>query len=63
MKIAAARGLAAIVSPGEVSEEYVIPSVFDKRVAEAVAAAVARAAVETGVARRRTSGRAGGGRR
>jgi len=52
MKIAAARAIASIVSAGELSEEYVIPSVFDKRVAEAVAGAVARAAVQTGQARR-----------
>jgi malate dehydrogenase (oxaloacetate-decarboxylating) len=55
MKIAAARGLAAIISPGDLSEEYIIPSVFDKRVAEAVASAVGQAAVDTGVARRRAA--------
>ena len=52
MKIAAARAIASIVSASELSEEYIIPSVFDKRVAEAVAGAVARAAVQTGQARR-----------
>jgi malate dehydrogenase (oxaloacetate-decarboxylating) len=55
MKIAAARGIASIVSAGELSEDYVIPSVFDKRVVEAVADGVARAAAQTGVARRKRS--------
>ncbi len=53
MKIEAARGIASIVRGSELSEEYIIPSVFDKRVVEAVAEGVARAAAHTGVARRR----------
>ena len=53
MKVAAARALAAAVAPGELSEEYIIPSVFNKAVAPAVADGVARAAHATGVARRR----------
>ncbi len=53
MKIAAAKGIANIVSKSELSEEYITPSVFDKRVVEAVAAAVAEAAHATGVARRK----------
>src|SRR5438034_2539653 len=53
MKLAAARALAAAVAPGELSEEYIIPSVFNKAVAPAVAAGVVRAAHATGVARRR----------
>jgi len=53
MKVAAAEALAGIVSKNELSEEYITPSVFDRRVPEAVAAAVADAAVRTGVARRR----------
>jgi malate dehydrogenase (oxaloacetate-decarboxylating) len=53
MKIAAARGIANIVSKSELSEEYITPSVFDRRVVEAVAAGVAQAAYETGVARRK----------
>jgi malate dehydrogenase (oxaloacetate-decarboxylating) len=52
MKLAAARALAACVSKGQLSEEYIIPSVFNKSVAPAVAAGVARAAHATGVARR-----------
>jgi malate dehydrogenase (oxaloacetate-decarboxylating) len=53
MKLAAARAIAACVSRSELSEEYIIPSVFNKDVAPAVAAEVARAAHATGVARRR----------
>jgi len=56
MKIAAAHALANIVSASELSEEYITPSVFDRRVAEAVASAVADAAIQTGVARRRPRG-------
>jgi malate dehydrogenase (oxaloacetate-decarboxylating) len=53
MKLAAARAIASCVSRSELSEEYIIPSVFNKSVAPAVAEGVARAAHETGVARRR----------
>ncbi len=53
MKVAAAHALAACVSRGELSGEYIIPSVFNKNVAPAVADGVARAAHETGTARRR----------
>jgi malate dehydrogenase (oxaloacetate-decarboxylating) len=53
MKLAAAHALAAIVSQNELSEEYIIPSMFDRRVAEAVATAVSDAAVKTGMARRK----------
>jgi malate dehydrogenase (oxaloacetate-decarboxylating) len=53
MKLAAAQALAGIVSRSELSEEYITPSMFDSRVVPAVAAAVAEAAVKTGVARRR----------
>jgi malate dehydrogenase (oxaloacetate-decarboxylating) len=55
MELAAAHALAAVVEPEHVEPDYVIPSVFDRRVAPAVAAAVARAAVASGVARRRDS--------
>ena len=53
MKLAAAHALAEIVSKNELSEEYIIPSMFDKRVAEAVAAATAESAVKSGMARRK----------
>ena len=51
MQLAAATALCDVVGD-DVSEEYVIPSVFDPRVGPAVAAAVAQAAREDGVARR-----------
>jgi malate dehydrogenase (oxaloacetate-decarboxylating) len=51
MKIAAAYAIASLVSDDELNEEYIIPAPFDKRVGEAVAQAVARAARESGVAR------------
>jgi malate dehydrogenase (oxaloacetate-decarboxylating) len=53
MELAAAHALAAVVEREHLEPEYVIPSVFDRRVAPAVAEAVARAAEESGVARRR----------
>jgi malate dehydrogenase (oxaloacetate-decarboxylating) len=55
MKLAAARAIASAIDPGDVSEEYIIPSVFDRGVGKLVAAAVARAAVESGVTRRKRS--------
>src|SRR5256712_10708235 len=48
MKLAAAHALAAIVSKGELSEEYITPSMFDGRVVPAVAAAGAGGASPTG---------------
>ncbi len=54
MKIAAAQAIASIVGRNELHEEYVIPSVFNKKVAPAVAREVVRAAHKSGVARRRT---------
>jgi malate dehydrogenase (oxaloacetate-decarboxylating) len=56
MKIAAAHALAAIVTPAELSEEYITPSMFDPRVVPAVSKAVADAALKTGVARRKPRG-------
>ncbi len=53
MKLGAARALAACVSRSELGEEYIIPSVFNRAVAPAVAEGVARAAHETSAARRR----------
>jgi malate dehydrogenase (oxaloacetate-decarboxylating) len=53
MKVAAAHALAGLVAKGELSEEYITPSMFDRRVVEAVATAVADAAIKTGVARRK----------
>lgn len=51
MKIAAAKAIAGIIDQGELTPEYIIPNTFNKDVATAVAAAVARAARDTGVAR------------
>ncbi len=53
MKIAAAQAVADCVTSDELTAEYIIPSVFNKKVVPAVAQAVARAAQQTGVARRR----------
>ena len=56
MKLAAAHAIAEIITDDELYADYIIPSVFDKRVGEAVAARVEEAAYKTGVARRgRTS--------
>jgi malate dehydrogenase (oxaloacetate-decarboxylating) len=52
MKLAAAHAIADLIQPDELHPEYIVPSVFDRRVADAVAAAVEDAAVKTGVARR-----------
>ncbi len=54
MKLAAANAIAGIISDAELHPEYIVPSVFDKRVAEAVAREVEAAAHRTGVARRQT---------
>jgi len=52
MKIAAARAIASVIGPDALSEDYIVPGVFNKKVADGVARAVVRAAVETGLARR-----------
>ena len=52
MKVAAAQAIASIIAPEELHPEYIVPSVFDKRVAEAVSREVEDAAYRTGVARR-----------
>ena len=52
MKLAAARAIATVISDEELHPEYIIPSVFNSAVAEAVADAVGEAARKTGVARR-----------
>lgn len=54
MKLAAANAIAGIISDAELHPEYIVPSVFDKRVAEAVAREVEAAAHSSGVARRQT---------
>jgi malate dehydrogenase (oxaloacetate-decarboxylating) len=52
MKLAAARAIASVIPDDELDAEYIIPSVFNRAVAEAVARAVADAAHAGGVARR-----------
>lgn len=51
MKVAAVEAIAGLIHEEELNADYVIPGPFDARVAPAVAAAVAKAAMETGVAR------------
>ncbi|MDO4323956.1 MAG: malic enzyme-like NAD(P)-binding protein [Lachnospiraceae bacterium] len=51
MKVAAAYALASLVSDEELNAEYILPAAFDPRVKDAVAKAVAEAAVKSGVAR------------
>ena len=51
MKMAASYAIAGLVADDELSSEYIIPKAFDPRVGKAVAAAVAEAAVKSGVAR------------
>jgi malate dehydrogenase (oxaloacetate-decarboxylating) len=53
MKLAAAHAIASCVSDDELSEEYIIPSVFNKNVVQNVRLAVIEAAYASGVARRR----------
>jgi malate dehydrogenase (oxaloacetate-decarboxylating) len=50
MKLAAADGIAGVVADDELSDEYIIPSVLDRRVSHAVAAAVRHEAEREGVA-------------
>jgi len=52
MKVAAAHAIASIITEDELHPEYIVPSVFDKRVAEVVAKEVEEAAYRTSVARR-----------
>ncbi|HTR32455.1 MAG TPA: NAD-dependent malic enzyme, partial [Gaiellaceae bacterium] len=51
MQIAAARAIAEVIGPDELAADYIVPSVFDRSVAPAVARAVSEAAVAGGVAR------------
>ncbi len=53
MLLAAAEAIAGIIPENTLSEELVVPSVFDRQVVRNVSRAVAKAARETGVARRR----------
>jgi malate dehydrogenase (oxaloacetate-decarboxylating) len=51
MKLAAARAIADVIPGEELGPEHIVPSVFDRRVAESVAEAVADAAIASGLAR------------
>jgi malate dehydrogenase (oxaloacetate-decarboxylating) len=57
MREAAAAALASTIAPSELSADYIIPSVFNRAVAPAIAAAVRHAAEQDGVARRQHTGR------
>jgi malate dehydrogenase (oxaloacetate-decarboxylating) len=58
MELAAAHAIAAVVPTDQLEADYIVPSVFDKSVAPAVAAAVAEAAEMAGVARAPAGGAA-----
>jgi malate dehydrogenase (oxaloacetate-decarboxylating) len=51
MKVAAARGIASVVTDDELAEDYIVPSVFNRDVSRAVAEAVATEAERSGIAR------------
>ena len=51
MKLAASHALAGLVTAEELNKDYILPKAFDKRVGPTVAAAVAQAARDSGVAR------------
>ena len=52
MKLAAAEAIAGCISRRELHPEYIVPSVFNRKVVDRVAAAVRKAAIKTRVARR-----------
>ncbi|HBM74943.1 MAG TPA: NAD-dependent malic enzyme, partial [Clostridiaceae bacterium] len=53
MKIAAAYAIAGLIDENKLRTDYIIPDAFDSRIAPKVASCVAKAAIETGVARRK----------
>jgi malate dehydrogenase (oxaloacetate-decarboxylating) len=55
MKVAAAHGIASVVSDEELAEDYIVPSVFNRDVSQAVASAVATEAERSGIARGSTA--------
>jgi malate dehydrogenase (oxaloacetate-decarboxylating) len=57
MKLAASQAIARVIPIEELHADYIIPSVFNRQVAESVAHAVADAAVRSGVARRERGAR------
>jgi malate dehydrogenase (oxaloacetate-decarboxylating) len=58
MKLAAAHAIARVIPADELHADYIVPSVFNRHVAESVAEAVAQAAIAGGVARRERGVRA-----
>lgn len=52
MNLAAAEAIASVIRKDDLSEDYIVPGVFNRKVAKVVAQAVSKAATETGVARR-----------
>jgi len=55
MKAAAAEAIASVISDDELGPDYIVPSVFNRKVSRVVAAAVEEAARRTGIARRERS--------
>ena len=55
MKVAAAHGIASVVTDDELAEDYIVPSVFNRDVSQAVAGAVATEAERSGIARGSTA--------
>ncbi len=53
MKLAAAHAIASVISKDALSEDYIVPAVFNRKVARMVAQAVIKAAIKTGVVRKR----------
>lgn len=51
MKLAAAKAIAEAIADADLRPDYIVPAVFDRRVSEAVADAVAKIAIEQGLAR------------
>ena len=51
MKVAAVKAIADLISEDELKEDYVVPGAFDRRIVPAIAAAVAKVAMEQGIAR------------
>nr|WP_068784628.1 NADP-dependent malic enzyme [Paenibacillus phocaensis] len=52
MKLAAAEAISSVIEPSELNENYIIPDAFDSRVVDRIRKAVAKAAVNSGVARK-----------
>lgn len=51
MKIAAANAIAGCVADSELTPDYILPNAFDRKIADAVSEAVAKAAIDSGVAK------------